>query len=62
MPGVNAAACDFGTGCGIIPFYWKRKNAGKVIYAVEIQQKAYNQLCRSVELNGIKNIIPIESD
>ncbi|MCD7828546.1 MAG: methyltransferase [Clostridiales bacterium] len=62
MPGVNAAACDFGTGCGIIPFYWKRENAGKVIYAVEIQQKAYNQLCRSVELNGIKNIIPIESD
>ncbi len=55
-------ACDLGTGCGIIPFYWKRENAGKIIYAVEIQERGYDQLCRSVELNGIDNIIPIHSD
>lgn len=61
-PAKNAVACDFGTGCGIIPFYWEREGAGKTIYGVEIQEKGYNQLCRSVELNEIKNIIPINSD
>ena len=61
-PSKNAVACDFGTGCGIIPFYWKRENAGKIIYGVELQEKGYDQLRRSAELNGIGNIIPINSD
>ena len=43
-------ACDFGTGCGIIPFYWLAHSAPKEIWAVEIQEKAYNQLCRSLAL------------
>ena len=45
-------ACDFGTGCGIIPFYWLRENMGRKIYAVEIQKNGFEILKRSVELNG----------
>lgn len=40
--------CDFGTGCGIIPFYWLRQCMPKELWAVEIQEKACNQLRRSV--------------
>lgn len=46
--------CDFGTGCGIIPFYWLREGAEKVS-AVEIQDKACDQLNRSITLNGIED-------
>lgn len=54
MPKRNAACVDFGTGCGIIPFYWLREGVNKV-HAVEIQPLACSQLRRSIELNGLKN-------
>lgn len=46
--------CDFGTGCGIIPFYWLREGVEKV-HAVEIQPLACQQLKRSIELNGLSD-------
>lgn len=46
--------CDFGTGCGIIPFYWLREGAAKV-NAVEIQPLACSQVRRSLALNGIED-------
>lgn len=46
--------CDFGTGCGIIPFYWLREGVEKV-HAVEIQDKACDQLERSIKLNGLED-------
>lgn len=61
-PSKTALACDFGTGCGIIPFYWYRENLCKTIYAVDIQENAYKQLCRSLSLNGIEKILPINCD
>lgn len=51
MPRRKDIACDFGTGCGIIPFFWLRESAARQIYAVEIQQNAFSQLERSVQLN-----------
>lgn len=45
--------CDFGTGCGIIPFYWLREGVGRV-HAVELQSLACDQLTRSISLNGIE--------
>lgn len=42
--------CDFGTGCGIIPFYWLRECTPKELWAVEIQEKACKQLLRSKEI------------
>lgn len=44
--------CDFGTGCGIIPFYWLREGVQQVS-AVELQQNACEQLRRSIDLNGL---------
>ena len=46
--------CDFGTGCGIIPFCWLREGAQHV-HAVEIQEDACEQLRRSVALNGLED-------
>lgn len=45
--------CDFGTGCGIIPFYWLSHSVQQV-HAVEIQQKACNQLRRSIKINSLE--------
>ncbi len=52
MPKRNAKCVDFGTGCGIIPFYWLREGVQNVC-AVELQKLACDQLRRSIEMNGI---------
>lgn len=61
-PNKNSLSCDFGTGCGIIPFYWLRENLCRQIYAIEIQQKGYNQLIRSISINSIDKIKPFNCD
>ncbi len=45
--------CDFGTGCGIIPFYWLREGLERVS-AVEIQPLACDQLTRSIRMNSLE--------
>ncbi len=45
--------CDFGTGCGIIPFYWLREGV-ETVHAVEIQPLACDQLTRSIEMNSLE--------
>ena len=57
-PTKKALACDFGTGCGIIPFYWVREGLYKEIYTAEIQENGFDQLCRSIELNELEKIKP----
>lgn len=46
-----------GTGCGIIPLLWFRnpENAPKTVYAMDIQEKAIEQLNISIEKNGIQD-------
>ncbi|MBR5497595.1 MAG: methyltransferase [Clostridia bacterium] len=61
-PSKNALACDFGTGCGIIPFYWLREGQCRQIYSFEIQQNGYDQLLRSIEINGIEKLSPFNCD
>ena len=61
-PSKKALACDFGTGCGIIPFYWVREDMCREIFTAEIQQNGYDQLCRSIELNNISKIRPFNCD
>ncbi|MBE6905751.1 MAG: methyltransferase [Ruminococcaceae bacterium] len=48
-------ACDLGTGCGIIPVLWFRseETAPKIAYAVELQQKAADQLAITLREGGI---------
>lgn len=55
-------ACDIGTGCGIIPMIMQRKSPPAVIYSVDIQPKAIEQLKLGIEKSRVKNIIPICAD
>ena len=55
-PKRNDVACDFGTGCGIIPFLWLRDQKCCEISAVEIQENACNQVERSILLNNTDKI------
>jgi tRNA1(Val) A37 N6-methylase TrmN6 len=50
--------CDLGTGCGIIPLLWCKGETGR-IYAVEISEKAVNQLTQAAELNSLGDRIEI---
>lgn len=55
--------CDFGTGCGIIPFCWLRDHSPKEVWAVEIQEKACEQLRRSKEISPrAQNICILHTD
>ena len=47
-------ACDLGTGCGIIPLLWCRKEFSEIT-TVEIQEKACEQLRKAVKMNGIED-------
>lgn len=46
-------ACDFGTGCGIIPLLWCRRGAPAVITAVEQSRAAWALAQSNIEANGL---------
>ena len=54
----NDTACDLGTGCGIIPLLWCKKETGK-LFAVEIQKKACFQLERSLVFNNLSKRVGV---
>lgn len=55
-------ACDFGSGCGIIPFIWLRDGRCKSIAAVEIQENGCNQMSRSRSINNAEKITVYNKD
>ncbi len=61
-PKRNDIACDFGAGCGIIPFLWLRDGKCKEITAIEIQENGCNQMLRSKELNNTDKITIFNRD
>ncbi len=61
-PKRNDIACDFGSGCGIIPFLWLRDKKCSLITAVEIQETGCNQMHRSLELNETDKITVMNRD
>lgn len=61
-PKRNDVACDFGSGCGIIPFLWLRDKKCTEIYAIEIQENACNQMARSLEMNDTDKITVLNRD
>lgn len=61
-PKRNDIACDFGSGCGIIPFLWIRDGKCKEITAIEIQENGCNQMLRSKELNNTEKITILNRD
>lgn len=58
-PKRNDLACDFGTGCGIIPLLWCRDGLCRKISAVEIQEKGCNQLERSIKANSVADKLSV---
>ncbi len=54
--------CEFGTGCGIIPLLMQKSRPPKMIYAVDIQEQAIQQLKAGIALSHAQNIIPICCD
>ncbi len=61
-PKRNDIACDFGSGCGIIPFLWLRDGKCAEITAIEIQKNACDQMERSLALNKTKKITVFNRD
>jgi tRNA1(Val) A37 N6-methylase TrmN6 len=61
-PKRNDVACDFGSGCGIIPFLWLRDGKCKEITAIEIQENGCNQMLRSRDLNEADKITILNRD
>lgn len=61
-PKRNDIACDFGSGCGIIPFLWLRDGKCAEITAVEIQKNACDQMKRSLLLNSTERITVFNKD
>ena len=55
--------CDLGTGCGILPFLFKRDGHQGQIYGVDIQEEAYTQFCLSCQKSRFAGeMFPILSD
>ncbi len=51
-------ACDLGTGSGIIPLLWCKKETG-AITAVDIQEKAVMQLKKSLAINRLEDRVTV---
>lgn len=51
--------CDLGTGCGIIPLIMQKSRPPQIIYAVDIQESAVEQLKLGIERSKVLGIIPI---
>ena len=54
--------CDLGTGCGIIPLIMQKKLPPEIIYAVDIQEGAIQQLKAGIEKSQVTGIVPICAD
>ncbi len=50
--GAKDIACDFGTGCGVIPMIWSVKG-GNDITGIEINPEAFELFSKSIEDNGM---------
>lgn len=53
---------DLCTGDGIVALLMSRDFKPKEIYAVEIQEKAFDQLCLSKDVSNADEIIPVHAD
>ena len=58
-PKRKEVACDFGTGCGIIPMLWYRNGCAKQIWGVELQKQGYDQACESVRLSSAEEKVTV---
>lgn len=62
-PSANDIVCDLGTGNGIIPVLWCRRNAPAHITAVEREDEPFSLLCKTVEKHDLSAVItPLHAD
>lgn len=54
--------CDLGTGCGIVAVLMHISFSPKMIYGVDIQFQAIDQLKVTVQKNALDSIIPVFAD
>ncbi len=54
--------CDLGTGCGIIAVLIKIRKKSKLVYGIDIQEQAIEQLNITVENNQLDGLIPVLGD
>ncbi len=58
LPRKNERCIDLGAGCGVIPFWWLSRGIRRVT-ALELQEKATDQLRRSAALSGVADRINV---
>ncbi len=56
-PGHRDNACDFGTGCGIIPMLWYRNGNAEHIWGLELQRQGFEQACESASVSAAEKKI-----
>jgi tRNA1(Val) A37 N6-methylase TrmN6 len=56
------SVCDLCSGCGIIPILIKRDFSPREIWAVEIQNEAYELMCETKRLNNLDEFHPVCAD
>ena len=49
----NNRCCDMGSGCGIIPLLWLKKNMSRPVAAVEISEQGCEQMKKAAEVNSL---------
>lgn len=59
MPKKHEIAVEIGTGCGAIPLYWLSMCDVKKVFAIDIQEKACEQLKRSVKISDVADKIEV---
>ena len=59
LPKKHEIAVDIGTGCGAIPLYWLSMTEINKVFAIDIQEKACDQLKRSLRVSSIENKIEV---
>lgn len=61
-PSKHSVCCDLGSGCGIIPLLWCKKDTGKIT-AVELQELAVEQINAAIEYNSLsERLSAVNSD
>ena len=56
-PKRKETACDFGTGCGIIPMLWYRNGQANKIFGIELQKQGYEQALESAKISNAEEKI-----
>lgn len=61
-PSKRSECCDLGSGCGIIPLLWCKKETGRIT-AVEIQPLGVEQINAAIEYNSLSDrLVAVNAD